>query len=65
MNLLKGLYVQSTLVNLKRYVFEIYQVQPNASINNGLILPETNKLTATCAAWGEWSPKNVPKCIRK
>ena len=52
-------------VNLKRYVFEIYQVQPNVSINNGLILPETNKLTATCAAWGEWSPKNIPKCIRK
>ena len=46
-------------------MFEIYQLEPNASINNGLILPETNTLTLTCAAWGEWSPKEVPRCIRK
>ena len=47
------------------YVFEIYQTTPNMSINNGLMLPEKNSLTSTCAAWGEWSPKEIPRCIRK
>ena len=48
-----------------RYVFEIYQLEPNVSVNHGLIVPETNTLIMTCAAWGEWSPKKVPRCIRK
>ena len=46
-------------------MFEIYQIEPNVSINYGLVLPETRLLTATCAAWGEWRPKDIPRCIRK
>ena len=47
------------------YVFEIYQSPPNDSVNHGLIVPETNILNLNCAPWGEWSPKEVPRCIRK
>ena len=48
-----------------RYVFKIYQTEPNAAVNNGLIVPETNKLTITCDAGGRWSPENIPECICK
>ena len=40
-------------------------MEPNISINYGLIQPETDKLVASCAAWGDWSPKEIPRCIRK
>ena len=48
-----------------RYVFEIYQAEPNVSVNFGLIVNETNTFTMTCAAWASWSPPKVPKCIRE
>ena len=46
-------------------MFEIYQSPPNETVNNGLIVPETNILDLNCAPWGEWNPKEVPRCIRK
>ena len=47
------------------FVFEIYQHPvPNASINFGLIVDETDILNITCAPYGLWDPQEVPPCIR-
>ena len=47
------------------YVFQVYQDKPDPNKNHGLRVPESNKLTLECAAWGDWNPKQVPLCIRK
>ena len=65
MNFVKTYEFMKFQLSQSRYVFEIYQLEPNASINNGLVLPETSTLTISCAAWGEWRPKQIPRCIRK
>ena len=46
------------------FVFEIYQDFPNISINFGLIEDETDTVNLTCAAFADWSPSEVPPCIR-
>ena len=65
---------------MPRYVFDLYQddsifgdyninlpvgIFVNESANFGRLIPERNSITLTCAAWGNWSPSNVPMCIRK
>ena len=47
------------------YVFEIYSEPYNPDVNHGLIVDEKSILTAQCAAWGDWNPPIVPRCIRK
>ena len=47
------------------HVFEIYQDYPNFTINFGLIEPETDTVNLTCEAFADWSPSEVPRCIRK
>ena len=46
------------------FVFEIYQDFPNITINFGLIEEETDTVNLTCEAFADWSPNEVPPCIR-